>query len=74
MQDRTLNKYTWCPGRDQWVDKLVCGKMLQEHRCTKTKGGCRPKRTCSISEEERQRRSERIKAILQGVHDGQMEG
>ena len=70
MQDRTLSKYQWCPGRDQWVDKLVCGRMVEEGRCVKKKGGCKPKRACSISEEERQRRSERIKAILQGQMEG----
>lgn len=65
MSDRSLSKYTWCPGRDQWVDKLVCGRMIQEHRCTKTKGGCRPKRSCSISEEDRQRRRENILRVIE---------
>jgi len=61
-----MTLYNACPSWNQRIAEQVCEKRLLDGRCKKTKTGCREVRRQNISEEERTRRSERMKKIRNG--------
>ena len=55
--------YQYCDYRNQRVCLLICEIAIQVGKCKKTRNGCRPVRHNHISEEEREKRSQRMKQL-----------
>jgi hypothetical protein len=61
--------YNYCESRRGFprIAQAVCEKFLAEGKCSKDKKGkCKEVRTMNLSDEERAKRSERMKALRNG--------
>jgi hypothetical protein len=56
--------YNYCESWNQRIAEAVCEKRLAEGKCSKDKKGrCKEVRKMNLSDEERVRRSERMKNL-----------
>jgi hypothetical protein len=56
--------YNYCESWNQRIAEAVCAKRLAEGKCSKDKRGkCREVRIMNLSDEERAKRSERMKNL-----------
>lgn len=67
--DGIINEnYTYCESLNQRMAKQVCERRLSERRCVlKRDGTCRIVKKQNLSDEERTRRSERMKKMRKEV-------
>lgn len=58
--------FRWCDSKQQRIDEIVCDKNLSAGTCRRIREKCQVVRVMNISDEERAKRSERMKNLKKG--------
>jgi len=58
--------FRWCDSKGQRMDEIVCDKNLSAGTCKRVREKCQVVRVMNISDEERVKRSERMKNLKKG--------
>ena len=58
--------FRWCDTKQRRIDEKVCDQNLSAGTCKRVRDGCRIVKVMNISDEERVKRSDRMKKIRKG--------
>jgi len=58
--------FRWCDSKQRRIDEIVCDQNLSAGTCKRVRDRCMVVRVMNISDEERTKRSERMKNLKKG--------